>query len=57
MKGRLSRFPKVIQRPEGQALPEYALLVGLIALAVVTAATLLGLAVSGFFESLLPAFG
>jgi pilus assembly protein Flp/PilA len=40
-----------LQREEGQALAEYALLVGLIAVVVVVAVTLLGTDISSIFNS------
>ena len=57
MNGRLSRFLKVVRRPEGQAMPEYALLVGFIALVLIIATTAVGVALRDFFTSVVPGFG
>ena len=42
---------------EGQALAEYALILGLIAIVAVAALTLMGIAISGELDGLAGAFG
>lgn len=46
-----------LQREEGQDLAEYALLIGLIAIVVLVAVTLLGTNLSGVFQSIASTIG
>lgn len=45
-----------LHREDGQALAEYALVLAFIAIVCVLAVTALGLAISGAFSSIIPAF-
>ena len=48
---------RIRSEEEGQALVEYGLLVGLIAVVCIVAITTLGTQISGFFDSIVTALG
>jgi len=53
----IARLPSSLNSERGQAMVEYSLLLAFIALAVVVAATSVGLAVAGKFPELSDALG
>jgi Flp pilus assembly pilin Flp len=51
----LARFVARLENDDGQALAEYALIIGLVAIALIVALGLLALAIVGSFDALIAA--